>query len=642
MLRECVWAAETRFGKVGEGRQTVNFCLARTLSSCQADPSIMNSFLRLFKLLLVSLIFNAAPLQAAEIWTNPQSGFWHVTNNWSGGLIPTSGSTVQITNAGTKTVTLNAETAAENRTVTRLTLSAPSGFTNTLRIADVSSISPCTILYTLNVGSGGSLEISNSMAVINGDLGGALNIFAGNAVLLNSTLDCSAVISRIGRTNTAPAIFTVSSGQFMTDTLLIGSAAGAQGILNLSNGLVSVSSLLSLGETAGSTGTVNIAGGEFLVTNSLAKVGNVGAGVINMSGGTAHFLSALHLADASTGTGTLSLLGGQLNVTNDITSIGRIGVGQMIVSNATANLTNISVGRHPGSWGTMTLLTNGLANMAGDLSIGRFSGATGSVLVAGGHILIPTQTIWVGREGSGQLTISNGTIQAKDVLIAANFTKSSKGTLLMAGGTFAISSDLAVGSAGISTGIVSVVGGQLFVTNAAASADLEIFEGSLTLTGGVITTDKLRVTNAAGQFVFKSGTVETKSTTVANGVPFMVGDGTNAATLNLVGGTHSFANGLVISSNATVTGCGTIVGSIVNNGTLSVCSSTIVSIQKNSTTTVSFTTMSGRIYTLQYKNSLSDASWTSLPGPTTGTGSVMSITDSTPQPPTRFYRVAFN
>jgi hypothetical protein len=46
-----------------------------------------------------------------------------------------------------------------------------------------------------------------------------------------------------------------------------------------------------------------------------------------------------------------------------------------------------------------------------------------------------------------------------------------------------------------------------------------------------------------------------------------VGDGTNAATFDLQGGTHSFANGLLISSNATLTGCGTIIGTVEIHGT---------------------------------------------------------------------------
>jgi hypothetical protein len=42
---------------------------------------------------------------------------------------------------------------------------------------------------------------------------------------------------------------------------------------------------------------------------------------------------------------------------------------------------------------------------------------------------------------------------------------------------------------------------------------------------------------------------------------------------------------------------------------------------------------------LQYKNSLTDPTWTLVPGSvTTGTGGVITLEDNTPAPTTRFYR----
>ncbi|MEO7297796.1 MAG: hypothetical protein ABI042_04390 [Verrucomicrobiota bacterium] len=591
---------------------------------------------------LIMALTAIIPARADELWTNSLSGFWRDTNNWFGGIVPTFGSTVQITNAGTKTVSMDSATQAANLSVHRIFLNAHIGSTNTLQLSDISSNSPLTILYTLNLTRGGALALSNSTMVVDGNLGGTLNILAGTAIFENSTVDCSAVTARVGRTNNAPGYLTMKSGQFMADILLVGELSGAQGFLTLSNGQITVSTVLSLGDTANSTGTVNIAGGTLLVTNGFVRVGNLGAGQMTFTGGSANFSSEVHIADNVGSSGTISLLGGQLVVTNDITAIGRFGVGQMIVSNATATLTNVSVGRHVAARGTLTVQSNALVNCFGDLSLGRFVGSTGIVFVVGGMLRMTNDTIWVGREGNGQLTLSNGTAIAKNLLVAANFTNTSSGNMLVAGGTLVLSSNLVVGSTGLSTGIVSIVGGNIFLTNSANSAYLEIPQGSVTLAGGTLTADILRLTNATGQFVFNSGTLESESTSVTSGAPFVVGDGTNSATFRLLGGTHTFQNGLVISSNATVTGCGTIVGSIVNNGTLSLCASTIVSIQRTNGTTIFFTTISGKTYTLQYKNSLSDEGWTSLPDPVIGNGNVMSITDSTPQPPTRFYRIAFN
>jgi len=55
---------------------------------------------------------------------------------------------------------------------------------------------------------------------------------------------------------------------------------------------------------------------------------------------------------------------------------------------------------------------------------------------------------------------------------------------------------------------------------------------------------------------------------------------------------------------------------------------------------LSFATEIGLSYTVQYKNSLSDPTWTDLPNmPVSGTDGVLTITDSTGEPPMRFYRV---
>jgi uncharacterized repeat protein (TIGR01451 family) len=65
----------------------------------------------------------------------------------------------------------------------------------------------------------------------------------------------------------------------------------------------------------------------------------------------------------------------------------------------------------------------------------------------------------------------------------------------------------------------------------------------------------------------------------------------------------------------------------------------IVSIVQNgANVTISFTTIAGPTYTLEYKNSFSDPEWTPV-GSAPGTGNNVSITDSAAMAATRFYRV---
>ena len=601
-------------------------------------------------LAIIVLSVTAAELQATtNSWTSLVGGAWTDGANWSDSLPPSiDWSHILIANINTKTITIDAATPAANLTINNLALSAPNGFTNTLQLLNVTTNQPLEILNALAIDRGGALNITNSAVIVDGINGGNFNILAGSVMLDGGIIDGSQVnYTRVGRSSSGTGSLTINSGSIESTTLFVGEQNGAQGVLTVNGGTVNVTFLLSLGETINSTGTAVISGGQLAVTNGIVKIGNLGTGQLVVSGGAVKFFSEVRIADNIISTGIVSVIGGQLIATNGITSIGKFGVGQMTISNATVLLTNVSVGRHDGAVGTLTVLTNGSLLLVDDLSIGRFSNAVGNVLVNGGLLSLTNDRIWVGREGIGQMTVSNGLVKAKSMFIgiSPDGISAPSGTLTLAGGNTVISSNLLVGTTSITTGYVFMVGGSLAVTNTSSLAFLGVSSGTFRLNGGTITTDNLRLTNSNGQFVFTGGTLNTKGTVVANGSPFVVGDGTNAATLRLLGGTHSFANSLIISSNATLTGCGTIIGTIVNNGTISTnCSAipaTIISITKTGTTaSISFTTVTGQSYTVEYKNTLNDSSWTQLLPALSGTGAVITKNDTSATVPTRIYRVS--
>src|SRR5437660_2334238 len=71
-------------------------------------------------------------------WISSGDGLWSTGSNWSSNRPP--GSTfayILITNANSKAVTIDATTPLTNLTIQRLTISAPSGSTNTLALANV-------------------------------------------------------------------------------------------------------------------------------------------------------------------------------------------------------------------------------------------------------------------------------------------------------------------------------------------------------------------------------------------------------------------------------------------------------------------------------------------------------------------------
>ncbi len=643
-----------------------------------------------------------------NLWTNSVSGLWRDGTNWSSNQPPDSTfNFILITNAGSKTVTIDSATAAANLAIRRLTVSAPGDALNTLQLTDLDTNQPLQLSSTLTVGPGGVINVSNSAVSIDGTLGGLLNVTAGSVNLGGGLIDCSTVtITKIGNANGSSGTLILNGGTMLAQQLKFGAAVGSQGALNQSNGLLNCSSLVSLGDSLNSTGIVFLAGGQLIATNDITKVGNIGCGQMTIAGGSANFaflnlgenagsagtllvtggllvltprttndwlgvgnfgngqlticggtnllLSALHVADNISSTGIVSVTGGQLTVTNALCAIGRYGVGQMTISNATVLTADISVGRHDGAIGTLTLQTNAVLTQLDDLSVARFANSVGHVVMTGGVLSLANSDIRVGRGGSGDMTLSNGTARALSGLVAVStvepeansgllVTNAPIGTLTIAGGVLELSSNLLVGTASISTGQVVVAGGSLAVGGGASPGYLSIASGSCSLSRGSIATDNLFLTNNTGQFVFNAGTLQAKNMTVSNSFPFVVGDGIEPATLQLQGGIYSFADGLVVASNAVITGCGTIRGSITNYGVIATNCQPAISITSIAKTgpsvTLSFTTVNGSNHVVEYNNAVGTTNWTAILPGVIGNGGVMAETDTNATSPSRFYRI---
>ncbi len=567
-------------------------CSLSTVSACRGLA------IRLLRVVLPGFLALGLPLSAGaeKIWMTLGDGLWSDGTNWSGHVPPDITSFIKITNDVSKTITVDSTTATTNLTVQKLTINAPPGATNTLLLSSLTLTNPLVLQTGLELQDGAAIRITNSalQTLLTNDhvnIDGSLTLDSGLIDFGDVT-----VTARVGRVTSGT--FTINGGTVWAGALTVGGETNSSGFLNVNGGVLNIASLFSTGRNPGTTGTVAVAGG-------------------------------------------------QINVTNDDTRIGDEGVGVMSVSNAALVLNNLQVGRdNPGS---LSLLQGGTVQVALDTVVGRFAGVTGALTIAGGQLLCNTQKVYVGRGGNGQLLAPAGLLSAGSLLVAADTTNSigAAGSLSLGGGTILLSSTFAVGSAGYSTGQVSITAGQLTVTNAASTGKILPASGTIVMAGGTVTTDQLVLTNASSQFLLNNGTLDTKQTTVANGLPFVVGDGVSPAVLNLRSGTHTFANGLVISPNATLRSCGTIIGSVINNGTIATnCGSTPVSMPielqtaTGRTNLISFSSVLGSVYTLQYKASLSDATWTDLPPSTNGTGSTIVLRDTPGSPaPSRYYRV---
>jgi len=362
-----------------------------------------------------------------------------------------------------------------------------------------------------------------------------------------------------------------------------------------------------------------VASGRLTVHGGTAEFGNVliggvagSRGTLLVNGGVLNVSSNLVLADDVGSTGTLAIVEGALNMVNSnaVLRVGDENVGEMTITAGTVRLEidELTVARRTNSVGVLRM--SGGALICTDISMGRFQGATGTVVVTGGQLLATNDSLRIGREGFGQMMQSNGIVRANDAAISLE---------------------------GSGRGLLGLYGGEMHLRSNL------IANGRCVVDGGVLNVGQLYFTNAAGVMSFGSGTVRSGGAAVANGRPFVIGDGVKAATYHMNGGVHEFANGLVISANATLSGCGTIVGTVVKNGTIStncgVVAPAIVNPQyAGAMMSFSFQTQAGPSYIIEFKNVLTDGQWGTLET-RVGDGSLMTVTDAVAIGSSRFYRI---
>jgi GH25 family lysozyme M1 (1,4-beta-N-acetylmuramidase) len=163
---------------------------------------------------------------------------------------------------------------------------------------------------------------------------------------------------------------------------------------------------------------------------------------------------------------------------------------------------------------------------------------------------------------------------ASAVAASAIFNAGS-GTVTQAIGasSWTIANNYVIGKDAVATAAVTHITGTLLVTNSAGTAQFKAGEsggGTFNLAGGEVIADTLLVTNGSKSvFNFTGGTLRSRNTTVNNGSRLTVGTNSTAGTFELLGGSHSFANGLTIQSNSLLTGTGDISANVTVNGSIS-------------------------------------------------------------------------
>jgi len=387
----------------------------------------------------------------------------------------------------------------------------------TLRVANTNGDSTLDVRRGTNVLNAGLIDVD--VLLLTNTLG-RFEFNGGTLVTRGASISNNAAFI-VGANGSSPAIWDVRAGlsnHVMSGHLYVGLNSSFNQLF-VTNGAL-LTNLFSFNVGAG--GSSNSA--------TISGPGSRGAsdGAIEVSGGSFNRLVV--------GNGG-SLIG------RGTASIGALfpGAGNQIVVTGPESVWNQLGNVEFNGRGNQLLVTDGGLLVCSNASEGFFGSGSNLALVAGpGFVLNCLESLGVGSSGQGnQLQITNG-------------ARVTVGTSLLVGANTASTNNR-----------VQVDESTLLVTNLTRTGVLEVRRGTNVFNAGLIETDILRVTNlASSRFIFNGGTLSARSSHIRLGLPMQIGNGVSPATFHLAGnGTHDMPStlGLIVSSNATITGNGALI-----------------------------------------------------------------------------------
>ena len=473
---------------------------------------------------ICALIFMAASHAAFAGWTWTGNGGnvnWSTGTNWSGGLAPTSGSTTDLTfagstNTGSAAVPLN-QNIGNPFQLNSLTFASGSGSFflggNPLAFTGTSN--------TISQGSSSDQSIANNISAVTSStvtltLGGnGTGIVTLSGIIASGSGSKDYAVSKTG-----------------TSTFTLSGANTYNGATTISGGVLNIRNATGLGTTVAGT---TVASGATL----------------QLQGGITVGTESLNI----TGTGATGQTGALVNVsgTNNYGGLLTLGGNTSLSSDAgTLNLTNI---------GTITGATFSLTlDGAGNGSVSSIIGTTSGSLTKNGA---GTWTLTGSNTYTGTTTINSGVLniqKATGLGTTAGGTTVNTGAALQLQGTIAVGSEaLTLNGSGIASdgALRSISGTNSFAGTITLASASSIFSdaGTLTLSGGIVNGGFTTTLGGAGN-ITESGVISGTGGLIKNGGGTLTLSGVNTfsgdSTLN--GGTviANSASSLGTSANATV------------------------------------------------------------------------------------------
>jgi T5SS/PEP-CTERM-associated repeat protein len=442
--------------------------------------------------------------------------------------------------------------------------------------------------YTINV-SGPSTVWSNVLYLVVGNTGASnqVNISQGAKVFSEDTW-----IGRYGSSDSVTVDGTNSSWTIQTNyfgllrgngQLFLSENATRCQLIITNGGQVNCGLVTITRYTSGSSNLATVTGpGSLWNISSNLVVGDYGTGNgVTVSNGGQIYSLITYLGGSASSTATGAAIGNWMAVsdTNSLLACTGVRVGSFAGKNSFV-LANAGHVQSSGSLviGSQSAASNNAVLITGAgtvwtnssvLTHGSF-GSSNSLVVSAGAQLYNTRGI-VGASSSNNIAIvtgKNSLWNNSTELWVGNSANAVKNQLIVSAGGTITTANLLVGvtSSALNNSVL-LSDGNVFATNSTQTGTVDVRRGTFTLSGGLLRTDRLLLTNGtSSQFNFIAGQIDARSSTVNNTQPLIVGSGAHFANLNLTGGTHAFGNGLTISSNAWLTGGGNISATVSSAG----------------------------------------------------------------------------
>ncbi len=364
----------------------------------------------------------------------------------------------------------------------------------------------------LVIGQGGGMFMADSSASVTLTSGG-FRVEQGG--LFRDDTGGTSHVGFDSASSNASATVSGSGSTWLTPNAISVGAGGSQNQLLVEYGGKLLASSATIGGSSGNNNRLllNGAGASCMATNGLTVAGSQNQFLVQTGG---VFSGSQILASGSS---ALVSLAGVSAVANCSTQIVLSGSRSRLLVSSGANL----------------FTSNGVLN--------AFSGSTADISGEG--------SLW---KLTGGLTIS------------AAFSSFATNRVVVSSKASIVSPSLSLSSSTFGRAALTIQSGQLFVTNSAGTANLTV-NGPLDLNNGLLRADKVTAGSAATSALnIRAGNAEWAACDLSTGIPLRIGDGTNLATLKLLGGTNICRSGLEVRRYARLIGSGVIIGPVTNRG----------------------------------------------------------------------------